>query len=74
MNATLNPNVLRWARNKAGLSEDDLARRVGVSWFDAVEWETSGSIPMTIVEKLAEKTRTAFGFLWRNPPSAVAYC
>jgi ribosome-binding protein aMBF1 (putative translation factor) len=30
MNATLNPDVLRWARNKAGLSEDALARKAGV--------------------------------------------
>ena len=68
MNATLKPDVLRWARSKAGLSEDDLAAKIGVNLGLVREWETSGSIPFSLVEKLAEKTRTAFGFLFLEAP------
>jgi Zn-dependent peptidase ImmA (M78 family) len=68
MNATLNPNVLQWARKKAGLSEDDLAVRVGVALGLVQEWEKTGRIPFNLVEKLAEKTRTAFGFLFLPEP------
>ncbi len=68
MNATLKPDVLRWARNKAGLSADDLADRVGVNLGIVQEWEKSGSIPLSLVEKLADKTRTAFGFLFLDEP------
>lgn len=65
-NATLNPQVLRWARNKAGLSEETLAKRVGVQLGLVKEWESSGSIPIGLVEKLAKITRIAFGFLFLN--------
>lgn len=68
MNATLNPEVLRWARNKAGLSEETLAERVGVTLGIVKEWEATGSIPAPLVEKLAEKTRIAFGFLFLEKP------
>src|SRR5580700_8475960 len=64
MNATLNPNVLQWARKKAGLSEETLAKKIGVQLGLVKEWETTGSIPISLVEKLAEKTRIAFGFLF----------
>src|SRR5882672_7774401 len=68
MNATLNPDVLRWARSKAGLSEETLAKKIGVQLGLLKEWETTGSIPFTLVEKLAENTRTAFGFLFLDRP------
>lgn len=68
MNATLNPEVLRWARKKAGLSEETLAAKIGVQLGLVKEWETSGSIPFSIVEKLAEITRIAFGFLFLPHP------
>src|SRR5216117_964184 len=68
MNAALNPDVLRWARNKAGLSEEALAAGVGVQSGLVKEWERTGSIPMALVEKLAEKTRTAFGYLFLDRP------
>jgi len=68
MNATLKPNVLRWARERASLSQIDLAEKVGVN-LDAVrKWETTGSIPFPAVEKLADKTYTPFGFLFLEEP------
>lgn len=68
MNATLNPEVLQWARKKAGLSEETLAEKIGVQLGLVMEWEKTGSIPFSIVEKLAQKTRTAFGFLFLKEP------
>jgi Zn-dependent peptidase ImmA (M78 family)/transcriptional regulator with XRE-family HTH domain len=72
MNATLNPEVLRWARNKAGLSEETLAAKIGVKSGVVQEWETTGSIPFSVVEKLAEKTRIAFGYLFLSQPPQQA--
>jgi len=66
--ATLNPGVLRWARNKAGLSEATLADRIGVQLGLVKKWEATGSIPFSLVEALAEKTRTPFGFLFLGEP------
>jgi Zn-dependent peptidase ImmA (M78 family)/transcriptional regulator with XRE-family HTH domain len=68
MNATLSPKVLRWARDKAGLTEETLAEKIGVSLGLVKEWEKTGSIPFSLVELLAEKTRTAFGFLFLDEP------
>ncbi|MGA2540047.1 MAG: XRE family transcriptional regulator [Verrucomicrobiota bacterium] len=66
--ATLNPDVLRWARSKAGLSEATLADRIGVQLSIVEKWEKTGSIPFSVVEKLAETTRTPFGFLFLTEP------
>jgi Zn-dependent peptidase ImmA (M78 family) len=66
--ATLNPGVLRWARNKAGLSEATLAEHIGVQLGLVQKWEATGSIPFSLVETLAEKTRTPFGFLFLQEP------
>lgn len=68
MNAILNPNVLQWARKKAGLSEETLAEKIGVKLGIVKEWESTGSIPISLVEKLAEKTRIAFGYLFLDHP------
>ncbi len=71
MNATLKPHVLQWARKKAGLSEETLAKKIGVHLGLVKEWESTGTIPIALVEKLAEITRIAFGFLFlEQPPQA----
>ena len=72
MNATLNPKVLQWARKKAGLSEETLATKIGVQLGIVREWEKTGSIPVALVEKLAEITRIAFGFLFLQEPPRPA--
>lgn len=69
MNTTLNPEVLQWARKKAGLTEETLAKKMSVHLGIVKEWESTGSIPIALVEKLAEITRIAFGFLFlAHPP------
>ena len=70
MNAELQPSVLKWARLRAGLDKQALADKVGVRAETVESWEKTGSIPYSKVEKLAEKTHTAFGFLFLpEPPS-----
>jgi len=66
--AILNPGVLRWARNKAGLSEATLAERIGVQLGLVKKWEATGSIPFSLVEPLADKTDTPFGFIFLQEP------
>jgi Zn-dependent peptidase ImmA (M78 family) len=67
-NVALEPNVLQWARKKAGLSEDALAKQVGVASSEVKDWESTGLIPIKLVEQLAEKTKVAFGFLFSSEP------
>jgi ribosome-binding protein aMBF1 (putative translation factor) len=51
MNATLNPDVLQWARVRAGLSEETLAKKIGVKLGLLKEWETTGN-----------RNRSGFGY------------
>jgi Zn-dependent peptidase ImmA (M78 family) len=72
MNAILSPEVLRWARNKAAISEAALANGIGVELGVVERWETTGSIPLSLVEPLAHKTRIPFGFLFLEyPPQPI---
>lgn len=61
---TLQPDVLRWARERASLEVDELARKVGVRPRRVSEWETSGSISVAQADKLAHHTYTPVGFLY----------
>ena len=66
---TLQPNVLRWARQRAGLSEDDLAKGMQVKPERVQEWESSGEISMAQVRKLAQRTYTPEGHLFLDQPA-----
>src|SRR5688572_15301211 len=69
MNVTLEPQILRWARERAGLDESALAKRLGIKNVDRVrEWETTGEMPFEKAELLAEKTYTPFGYLFLKAP------
>lgn len=67
MNIKLNPDVLRWARERSGLDESSLAKKVlgarGAA-SDVREWETTGELALRWVETIARKTNTAFGYLF----------
>ena len=39
---TLQPEVLRWARERAGLSQDDLAKKMNVKPERVPDWESTG--------------------------------
>lgn len=64
----LQPDVLRWARERADLSPEDLARKVKLKAERVEEWETSGEISMTWAERLAAATHSPLGFLFLSFP------
>ena len=69
MKASLQPSVLQWARERGGLSIEDLAKRLRVDEAAVLEWEADGKIDFGVIEKLAKATGTAAGFLFlRKPP------
>ncbi len=65
---TLQPAVLRWARERAGLEPDELATRLKAQSRDIEEWERSGRISFARAEALANKTYTPVGFLYLDEP------
>ena len=66
---TLQPSVLRWARERAGFGMERVAAKVGVRPDRVVEWERSGRISMSQVDRLAHCTHTPVGYLYlREPP------
>lgn len=65
---TLQPNVLRWARERSGLEIESVARKVGVKPERVEAWEESGQITLPQADKLAHHTHTAVGFLYLPEP------
>lgn len=66
---TLQPTVLRWARERAGLGMETVAAKVGVRPDRVVEWERYGKISMAQADRLAHCTHTPVGYLYlREPP------
>ena len=68
MPITLEPNVLLWARERAGISRDDLAHKMKVKIKRVREWEETGRISIAQVDRLAERTHTPLGFLLLSEP------
>ena len=64
----LQPDVLRWARQRAHYDPDTLARKIGVKSERVVEWERSGRLTSTQADKLAHHTHTPLGFLFLPEP------
>ena len=66
---TLQPDVLRWARERAKLQPEELAKKMGVKRPERVlEWERDGVISVAQVDKLAKCTYTPLGFLYSKEP------
>ena len=65
----LQPGVLRWARQRAGLGEDDLAKKMQVKLERVLEWERSGEISTAQVRRLAQRTYTPEGYLYLDQPA-----
>lgn len=69
---TLKPDVLRWARERSGITQGDLARKMQVKLKLVSEWERSGKISVAQADKLAQCTHTPLGFLYlAEPPEEV---
>ena len=64
----MQPDVLRWARQRAGLSDTELARRMQVKPERVQEWEISGEISVAQIRKLAHCTYTPEGYLFLDAP------
>ena len=65
---TLQPDVLRWARERAGFDPAELAGKLQVKPERVQEWERSGEITMAQVRKLAQRTYTPEGYLFLDAP------
>lgn len=68
MEITLQRQVLRWARDRAGLTEEMLARKVGTKPERVMDWERTGRLKFVQAQKLAKATYTPFGYLYLPSP------
>src|SRR5690349_515872 len=70
MNLSLTPRVLRWARERAGMDQRTLAKKVtGKPTAERVkQWEQTGVLTFSQARKLAHATHTPEGFLYLNEP------
>ena len=65
----LQPDVLRWARERAKLQPEELAKKLGVKGPERVlKWERDGKISVAQADKLAKCTYTPLGFLYSKEP------
>ena len=66
---TLQAACLRWARARANLTVEELAKKLSMKKVDKiVAWERSGEISWSYAEKLASATHTPFGYLFLPEP------
>lgn len=71
MDITLEPSVLQWARIRAGLTEAELAKKLGVKEERVAQWEQSGDLTLSHAESIADKTRTPLGYLFLDKPPEI---
>lgn len=64
----LQPGVLRWARERTGISREELAQKMHVKPAIVLEWERSGRIRLAQADRLAHCTHTPLGFLYLAAP------
>ena len=65
---TLQPSVLRWARERSGFDREQLAANLKVQAQDIEEWERSGRLTFKEVDDLAKRTHTPVGYLYLPEP------
>lgn len=67
--AHINPVILRWMRERAGLSVDDAADTLGLKPAQLQNWETGEAKPtFRQAQKLAHAFRAPFGYLFLAEP------
>lgn len=69
--AGVNPDVLRWARERSGLTAAEVAKKIHKSAESVEDWETGGSAPTYVqLEKLAYQVykRPVAVFFFPEPP------
>ena len=63
------PELIRWARSRVGFSEERLAHEMKLKDASVVnQWETSGELTMSQLEKIAQKTHTPIGYMFLPVP------
>lgn len=65
---TLAPEVLRWSRERASFSPEELAGEVDVKPETIEGWESTGKISFAQIDRLADHTYTPSGFLFLSKP------
>ena len=68
MKVELKPALIVWARERASLSPDELASRMGVTPERVAQWEANGELTYKQAEKLARSTHTPIGYLFLSTP------
>lgn len=67
--AYVNPQILRWIRERNGLSTDDAATILDMPVEQLTDWETGESRPtFRQAQKLAQSLHTPFGYLFLAEP------
>ena len=67
--ALINPKILTWARQRAGLSENVLAEKAQVNVEKVISWEDGTKKPtFNQAQKLAQVTHTPFGYFFLLQP------
>ena len=65
---TLQPAVLKWARERARIDAEQLADKMQVKPERVLAWERDGRISIAQADKLAQRTHTALGLLYLTEP------
>lgn len=68
MELTLQPSLLQWARERARLTRNDLAQKMGLVPKRVEEWEETGRIKADWAQRLADKTHAPYGYLFLPTP------
>ena len=67
--ALVNPSLLRWSRERAGLSTEQVAKKLPVKRDRVQEWEAGETKPTFLqAQKWASLARIPFGFLFLQQP------
>jgi Zn-dependent peptidase ImmA (M78 family) len=64
----LQPDVLKWARERAGFAVSEYAKKAKVKPEQVLKWEQTGELTFGQVEALAKHTHTPIGYLFLKKP------
>ena len=65
---SVEPRLLKWARERAALAREELARKINLKPERIAEWESSGELTLGHLERLAASTHTPIGYLFLPEP------
>ena len=68
---SVKPRLLQWARQRAELEPEELAKKVGLRPRRIHEWEETGELTLDHLERVADKTHTPIGFLFLDEPPTL---